>query len=115
MTSNVELLPLPDWGGAQIIPDDLIKDYARANVAHATAPLQAEIEALRAEREVICAEAVKYADKSGRLEAKVDRLADELRKITELRERHHDNLHDAVTIAEEALRDHEQEVGDGRN
>ena len=87
------------------------RDYALANVAHATAPLQAEIEALRAEREVICAEAVKYADKSGRLEAKVDRLADELRKITELRERHHDNLHDAVTIAEEALRDHEQEVG----
>ena len=58
---------------------------------------------------MICAEALKYADKSGRLEAKVDRLADELRKITELRERHHYNLHDAVTIAEEALRDHEQD------
>ena len=67
----------------------------------------AALKAARAEREVICAEAVKYAGKSGRLEAKVDRLADELRKITELRERHHDNLHDAVTIAEEALRDSE--------
>ena len=51
MTSNVKLLPLPDWGGAQIIPDNLIKDYTRANVAHATAQLQAEIVALRAERE----------------------------------------------------------------
>ncbi len=69
--------------------------------------------ALRAEREVIVAEALKYADKSGRLEAKVDRLADELRKITELRERHHDNLHDAVTIAADALRDHDQEAGNG--
>ena len=65
------------------------------------------VEALRAEREVICAEAVKYADKSGRLEAKVGRLVDELRKITELRERHHDNLNDAIYIAEEALRDSE--------
>lgn len=33
------------------------------------------IEVARAEREVIVAEAVKYADKSGRLEAKIDRLA----------------------------------------
>ena len=107
-------------------------DQVRANVLHHTAPLRyaldnaardiktlrgvrdahaAEIERLRAEREVIVAEALKYADKSGRLEAKVDRLADELRKITELRERHHDNLHDAVTIAEEALRDSEAASG----
>ena len=43
----------------------------------------AEIVALRAEREVICAEAVKYADKSGRLEAKVDRLAEAGRRVTE--------------------------------
>ena len=46
---NTKLLPLPDWGGAQVIPDDLIRDYARANVAHATAAKDAEIEALRAE------------------------------------------------------------------
>ena len=121
MTSNVKLLPLPEKvevdkhlpTGVRIYAydADTLRTYARANME----PLIAEIEALRAEREVICAEAVKYADKSGRLEAKVDRLVDELRKITELRERHHDNLHDAVTIAEEALRDHEQEVGDGRN
>ena len=112
--------------------DDDMRDYARANVLHHTAPLRyaldnaareiktlrgvrdaqaAEIEALRAERWVIVAEAVKYADKSGRLEAKVDRLAEALRVIAELRERHHDNLHDAVTIAEEALRDSEAASG----
>ena len=45
---TVPMLPLPDWGGAQIIPDNLIRDYARANVAHATAAKDAEIEALRA-------------------------------------------------------------------
>ena len=141
MTSNVELLPLPKHSGkatdmfgqkTKLYSGIQMQDYALANVLHHTAPLRyaldnaardikmlrgvrdahaAEIEALRAEREVICAEAVKYADKSGRLEAKVDRLADGLREITELRERHHDNLHDAVTIAEEALRDSEAASG----
>ena len=112
MTSNVKLLPLPKHSGkatdmfgqkTKLYSGTQMQDYALANME----PLIAEIKALRAEREVIVAEALKYADKSGRLEAKVDRLADELRKITELRERHHDNLNDAVTIAEEALRDSE--------
>ena len=137
MTSNVKLLPLPKWMESFVIPGDAHGDqtlsdrmtaYARANVIHHAAPLRyaldnavrsikslrgvvdahaAALEAALAEREVICAEALKYADKSGRLEAKVDRLADELRKITELRERHHDNLNDAIYIAEEALRDSE--------
>ena len=74
---------------------------------------ESQLAELRAEREVICAEAVKYAGMSGRLEAKVDRLAEALRKITELRERHHDNLNDAIYIAGEALRDNEQGVGNG--
>lgn len=43
--ADVEVLPLPDWGGAQIIPDNLIRDYARANME----PLIAEIETLREE------------------------------------------------------------------
>ena len=43
--AEIKLLPLPEWGGAQIIPDNLIRDYARANME----PLIAEIEALRAE------------------------------------------------------------------
>jgi hypothetical protein len=61
MTTEVELLPLP----AENYVDDeglwetrygpysseQMKDYARANVARAVAPLQAEIEALRAEVE----------------------------------------------------------------
>ena len=38
-----------------------------------------ELEAAHVEREVIVDEALKYADKSGRLEAKVDRLAEALR------------------------------------
>ena len=86
MTSNVNLLPLPEKvevdkhlpTGVRIYAYDknTLKDYARANVEHHTAAQAAEIEALRAEREVIVAEALKYADKSGRLEAKVDRLAE---------------------------------------
>ena len=43
--------------------------------------LRSTIEALRAEREVIVAEAVKYAGKSGRLEANVDRLAEALKDL----------------------------------
>ena len=112
MTSNVKLLPLPKWMESFVIPGDAHGDqtlsdrmtaYALANVLHHTAPLRyalgnaalsikslrgvmdshaAEIEALRAEREVIVAEAVKYADKSGRLEAKVDRLAEAGRMVT---------------------------------
>ena len=47
------------------------------------AEADAEIERLRAEREVIGAEAVKYAGKSGRLEAKVERLAEALKQARE--------------------------------
>ena len=54
-------------------------DYAGLAVIEEVA---AALEAARAEREVICAEAVTYADKSGRLEAKVDRLAEAGRRVT---------------------------------
>jgi flagellar biosynthesis/type III secretory pathway protein FliH len=48
MTTEVELLPL--YAELQGHPKiEIIKHYARANIARATAPLQAEIEALRAE------------------------------------------------------------------
>lgn len=50
--ADVELLPLPEGeaiGWTQAWSYDQMRDYARANVAVATAPLQAEIEALRAE------------------------------------------------------------------
>jgi hypothetical protein len=56
MTTETDLLPLPPLHIAPSVePVDYpevaqaLMDYARANVAHATAPLQAEIEALRAE------------------------------------------------------------------
>jgi len=61
MTTEIELLPLPEWMSRYTIPsdgfecdkvamlDDRMHDYARENVAHHTAALQAEIEALRAE------------------------------------------------------------------
>ena len=86
--------------------------------------LAAALEALRAEREVICAEAVKYADKSGRLEAKVDRLAEALQLARDLVEdwavyaseyfQKKHNLEGDLALLDDALRDHEQEVGDGR-
>lgn len=44
MTADVELLPLPDGWNARIL-----NEWGRANVAHATAAKDAEIEALRAE------------------------------------------------------------------
>lgn len=51
MTADVELLPLPSVLLNWPHPTNhvAIRDYARANVAHATAPLQDEVEALRAE------------------------------------------------------------------
>lgn len=105
--SEIKMLPLPEYLYGREASDNervvTVADahaYAVRNVAHATEPLKAEIERLkvvahgfvneiaakdaeieklRAEREVISAEAVKYADKSGRLEAKVDRLTEALR------------------------------------
>lgn len=50
MTAETDLLPLV--GTLRAMPEHVqgvVQSYARANVAHATAPLQAEIEALRAE------------------------------------------------------------------
>lgn len=137
MTSNVKLLPLPDKvevdkhlpTGVRIYAydADTLKDYASANVEHYTAPLRYALDnaaryiktlrkvrdALAAEIEALRAEVRTLVRQNGEWQARVERLADELRTITELRERHHDNLHDAVTIAEDALRDHEQEVGNG--
>jgi len=57
MTTEVELLPLPaeDYVDDEGLWEkrygpyspDQMKDYARANIAHAVAPLQAEVKALR--------------------------------------------------------------------
>lgn len=68
MTAEIDLLPLPEWMSRYTIPtdgfeygegvmlDDCMRDYARANVARNTALLRAEIEALRAERDVLARE-----------------------------------------------------------
>lgn len=127
MTADIELLPLPE--PMQVLGDrgrDAADAWCRANVSHATAAKDAEIERLRAEREVIVAEAMKYAGKSGRLEAKVDRLAEALKDLevcantadycyskrpenfaVALRE-----LRDSAERSRAALRDHDQEGGD---
>ena len=54
MTDETDLLPLPKASKMYDIPgydEEELKDYARANVAHATATLQAEVERLRREVE----------------------------------------------------------------
>ena len=123
--ADVEVLPLPDWGGAQIIPDNLIRDYARANVAHATAAKDAEIEALRAEVRRLNFEvdaAAIYGDDRDahylQAETRAERLAEALREMIELREATqrgevHPTRHelDIVKDARALLR--EQEEGNG--
>lgn len=52
MTDKTDLLPMPKGeavGMYQAWSYDQMRDYARANVAHAAAALHAEVEALRAE------------------------------------------------------------------
>ena len=54
MTTDIKLLPLPEgeassFGDYQVHTNEAMIEYARANVAHNTAMLRAEIEALRAE------------------------------------------------------------------
>ena len=124
MTADTKLLPLPEGVDVIFSPDgngaaldvfiaEQVQDYARANVAHATEPLKAEIERLRAEREVIGAEAVKYAGKSGRLEAKVDRLAEALLELCNVIDGHEVPVavEGKAAHARAALRDHDQEEG----
>ena len=150
--SEIKMLPLPEYLYGREASDNervvTVADahaYAVRNVAHATEPLKAEIERLkvvahgfvdeiaakdaeieklRAEREVIGAEAVKYADKSGRLNAKVDRLTEALRWYAEQAELCRklgaagDSGRRALDAdggkrARAALRDHDQEAHNG--
>ena len=85
MSSDVELLPLPEWAHNDEIVADMstsevresMTTCARANME----PLQAEIEALRAEVE----RSERYAEQSERerlwAEARVERLAEALRDV----------------------------------
>ena len=75
MTTKTDLLPL--YAELQGHPKiEIIKHYARANVAHTTAPLQAEIEALRAEVERVTCELMDATTRA-------DKLAEALRKLEE--------------------------------
>ncbi|MFC0282069.1 hypothetical protein ACFFJB_14850 [Camelimonas abortus] len=59
MTDDIKLLPMPKGeavGMYQAWSYDQMQAYARANVLHHTATLQAEIEALRAEWDALRAE-----------------------------------------------------------
>ena len=125
MTADVELLPCGECG-MPCLPGEYHpyaacllfracrnSDTVRGNLQdaqdHFTAAQAAEIEALLAEREVIGAEAVKYAGKSGRLEARAERLAEVLREAMEWNWIDGD-VPDAIQgKARAALRDHDKE------
>ena len=95
--TDIKLLSLPEWGGAQIIPDNLIRDYARANVAHATAAkdaaivdLQSTIEALRLRalageeaNNTLRAMCLIEEGRTTKAEARAERLAEALRDTRE--------------------------------
>lgn len=121
--TEIKMLPLPKWcyadkhlhvGSGAIRKE--VRGYSSAVAKCNVAARDAEIKALRAEREVIVAEAVKYADKSGRLEAKAERLAEALRRAEGLlrsagiiAESDLERPHSAATEIKNALRDHDQE------
>ena len=104
MTADVELLPL--YAELQGHPKlEIIKHYARANME----PLIAEIEALRVRADAMAGEAIKH-------EARAERLAEALRMIAMPQRSDGTWNRDRETcrqIAEEALRDHDQEGKDG--
>lgn len=92
--ADVELLPLPEGeaiGWTQAWSYDQMRSYARANVAHATAAKDAEIEALRAE----VAEWKRVAAAQGEAKARAERLAEALREVA-------DDLDDARIVVAQA-------------
>ena len=94
--TDVELLPL--YAELQGHPKiEIIKHYARANVAHATEPLKAEIEALRVRADAMAGEAIKH-------EARAERLAEALRDIES---RPWNGVRPIQIAARAALRDHD--------
>ena len=81
MTADVEVLPLPDWGGAQVIPDDLIRDYARANVEYYVEELQEEVARARGlwgDAETLCH---KLYDQNAAQAAEIEALRAEVREL----------------------------------
>ena len=135
--TDIELLPLPKKAqlanpyASRGVPtyghsDETLTDYARANVAHATAAKDAEIERLRAEvrelrkrqagweRHVAAAgcEYVRDGEHDALVNRRAERLAEALRGMVSVfgASGLYEKLFD---LARAALRDHDQEVGNG--
>lgn len=103
-TSNVELLPLPKrlYALLEYEARARVRDYVRANVAHATSAKDAKIEALRAEVAALKSaseatnsacirwadDAVAQEDRAMIAEARAERLAEELLETREDAERY---------------------------
>jgi hypothetical protein len=92
MTAETDLLPLPEPGMLHVgeprewFTADQMHAYARANVAHAIAPLQAEIETLLAELDIRdsiiathAADTREYQKRISQAEARAEQLAEALR------------------------------------
>ena len=109
MSTDIELLPL--YAELQGHPKlEIVKHYARANVAHATAAKDAEIEALRAEVDQYKRRADAYFQTAERQGKRAERLAEALRDIESVTRDSGGYVYD---VARAALRDHDQEVGNG--
>lgn len=124
MTSNVELLPLPEKvevdkhlpTGVRIYAydADTLRTYARANIEHHTATKDAALEALRAEVRTL-------VHQNGEWQAHAERLAEALQLARDLVEywagyasehfQKKHNLEGDLALLDDALRDHEQEGG----
>ena len=107
MTADIDLLPLPEaeyslspYGEPCLYDSEQLADYARANVAHATAAKDAEIEALRVRADAMAGEAIKH-------EARAERLADALRDAAEALQVA--GLPGNAKLFRSMLREHEQE------
>lgn len=90
MTAETDLLPLV--GTLRALPEHVqgvVQAYARANVANAIAPLQAEVEALRADVDGTIRELLAERDQ---LAAENARLREEIGRLLDSREREGDRL-----------------------
>ena len=85
MTDNIELLPLPEHFAHQSERvQEHVRDYARANVANAIAPLQVEIDALQVEIDALRAEVAEWkrvTAAQGEAKASAERLAEALEDV----------------------------------
>lgn len=85
MTTGIKLLPL-HYDELPEIPEDIVacmRSYARDNVVHAVAPLQAEIKALRVDVEAWKASHSMLTDTCHHFQAQAKRLAEALREMRE--------------------------------